>query len=198
MVLALGLSQQNVKFVVLRHDQDAKKYDRFVQASVLLTATYKNFGGTAEFFYSNIETDIFNLTVKIGFVNPTALLNTLHKSMSLVDVRPILVPYSITDYYRGIPLLRGNASPLSEMTKEQVYALAQNLQVPLKVINEYRRMDIETAEHMGLTHKEIEWAHFELQKSGWDSYLNNDYTEEQRDALLFARARGSEAASGSV
>jgi hypothetical protein len=85
-------------------------------------------------------------------------------------------------------MLNGRAQ-LHNLTKNDIYRTAGAFKLPLDLLNEYRQLDLSRIEGLGLTHQNIEWAHEELKNEGWSANLDNDYTEQQREYLQFARKR---------
>jgi hypothetical protein len=190
LVLALQLSERgnDVLFVIAREEKNPKRDDRFIKASVIIQDAFKADGGTANFFYTNIEKELASLNEKTKVnIESGLIVDAILQSMAKESDRQVLVPYSITDYYLCTYMLRGE-SRVRDKTKCDIYALAGH-NLPLDLLNQYRSLDLQRIEDLGITHKQIEIAHEWLKQDGWRASLNNDFTEQEREWLQFAIRR---------
>jgi hypothetical protein len=187
LVLALQLSERgnDVLFVIVREEKNPKRDDRFVKASVIIQDVFNADCGTASFFYTNIEKELASLNEKTKVnIESGLIVDAILQSMAKESDRRVLVPYSITDYYLCTYMLRGE-SRLRDSTKSDIYALAGH-NLPLDLLNQYRALDLQRIEDLGITHKQIEMAHEWLKQDGWPVSLNNNFTEQERECLQWA------------
>lgn len=189
LTLALDLSGLDVLFIYLHDKKNALRDDRFVKASVIIQDEFRKHGGTATFVYTNIHKELQELSARTKFnIKAGLIMDAIVQSIAQEAKREVLIPYSIADYYLNDYILRG-MSPFQNQTKAAVYLKAEKLHIELETINQYRKLDMDRIDGLGLHFKDIEWAHQEMKKDGWKANLENNYTEQQREFLQFIKSR---------